>query len=111
MKHDEFSESTRFSPERLANHLSSHGEVGGRAQEALPGVPPEGRTRRSGTPRVVCRHPGGSRYSSYPVDPFLVAAKLTPDSVLSHHTAAGFTERLTRFIHTSRTRHPARLDL
>jgi predicted transcriptional regulator of viral defense system len=37
--------------------------------------------------------PPGADADSYPVDPFLVAAKLTADAVLSHHTALEFHGR------------------
>ena len=37
--------------------------------------------------------PPGADPGSYPVDPYLVAAKLTPDAVLSHHTALEFHGR------------------
>jgi len=91
MKHDEFfRKHPVFTGEELANHLSSHGEVGGRAQEALLAYHQKAgrvvRVRR-GLYAVI---PAGADTDSYPVDPFLVAAKLTPDSVLSHHTALEF---------------------
>ena len=34
--------------------------------------------------------PPGADAGSYPIDPFLIASKLTPDSLLSHHTALEF---------------------
>ena len=34
--------------------------------------------------------PPGADPDFFPVDPFLVAAKLSPDAVLSHHTALEF---------------------
>jgi len=91
MKHDEFfRKHPVFTGDDLANHLSSHGEVGGRAQEALLAY-----HRKTGRVVRVRRGlyaviPPGADADSYPVDPFLVAAKLTPDSVLSHHTALEF---------------------
>jgi predicted transcriptional regulator of viral defense system len=91
MKHDEFfRKHPVFTGEELAKHLSSHGEVGGRAQEALLAYHRKAgrvvRIRRG----VYAVIPSGAATDSYPVDPFLVAAKLTPDSVLSHHTALEF---------------------
>ena len=91
MKHDEFfRKHPVFTGDDLANHLSSHGEVGGRTQEALLAYHQKSgrvvRVRR-GLYAVI---PSGADPDSYPVDPFLVAAKLTPDSVLSHHTALEF---------------------
>ncbi|NMD36141.1 MAG: transcriptional regulator, partial [Planctomycetes bacterium] len=91
MKHDEFfRKHPVFTGEELAKHLSSHGEVGRRAQEALLAYHQKAgrlvRVRR-GLYAVI---PSGADTDSYAVDPFLVAAKLTPDSVLSHHTALEF---------------------
>jgi predicted transcriptional regulator of viral defense system len=91
MKHDEFfRKHPVFTGDDLAKHLSSHGEVGGRTQEALLAYHQKAgrivRIRR-GLYAVI---PSGADIDSYPVDPFLVAAKLTPDSVLSHHTALEF---------------------
>lgn len=91
MKHDAFFRSHPvFTGKDLADHLSSLGEVGGRAQEALLAY-----HRRTGRVVQVRRGlytviPPGADPDSYPVDPFLVAAKLTPDAVLSHHTALEF---------------------
>ena len=91
MKHDEFfRKNPVFTGDDLAKHLSSHGEVGERTQEALLAYHQKAgrvvRVRR-GLYAVI---PLGADTDSYPVDPFLVAAKLTPDSVLSHHTALEF---------------------
>ena len=91
MKHDAFFRNHPvFSGKELANHLSSLGEAGGRAQEALLAY-----YRKTGRVVQVRRGlyaiiPPGANPDSYPVDPFLVAAKLTPDAVLSHHTALEF---------------------
>ena len=89
MRHDEFfRKHPVFTVEDLAKHLSSRGEVGARTQEALLAyyqkVGRLVRVRR-GLYAVIPR-----KADSYQVDPFLVAAKLTPDSVLSHHTALEF---------------------
>lgn len=91
MKHDGFfRKHPVFTGEDLAEHLSSHGAVGGRAQEALLAY-----HRKTGRLVRVRRGlyaviPPGADTDSYPVDPFLAAAKLAPDSVLSHHTALEF---------------------
>ncbi len=37
--------------------------------------------------------PPGSDHDSYPVDPYLIAARLTRDSILSHHTALEYHGR------------------
>jgi predicted transcriptional regulator of viral defense system len=82
-----------FTGEELAEHLSSHGEVGARAQEALLAY-----HRKTGRVVRVRRGlyaviPEGADPGSYPIDPFLVAAKLTRDAVLSHHTALEYHGR------------------
>jgi predicted transcriptional regulator of viral defense system len=91
MKHDEFfRKHPVFTGEELARHLSSRGEVGGRAQEALLAYHQStGRVVRirRGLYAVI---PPGAAPDSYPVDPFLITAKLTKDAVLSHHTALEF---------------------
>jgi len=94
MKHDEFfRKHPVFTGEELAKYLSSPGEVGARAGEALLAY-----HRKTGRVVRVRRGlyaviPRGADPESYPVDPFLVAAKLTPDAVLSHHTALEFHGR------------------
>ena len=91
MKHDEFfRRHPVFTGDELSKHLSAHGGVGPRAQEALVAYHRKvGRVLRvrRGLYAVI---PPGAHADSYPVDPFLVAAKLTPDAVLSHHTALEF---------------------
>lgn len=91
MKHaDFFRKHPVFTGDELSKHLSSHGDVGGRAQEALLAYHLKAgriiRIRR-GLYAVI---PSGADTESYPVDPFLITAKLRPDSVLSHHTALEF---------------------
>ncbi len=91
MKHDAFfRKHPVFTGEELADYLSSHGEFGGRTQESLLAYHQKAghvvRIRR-GLYAVI---PSGADTESYPVDPFLIAAKLTPDSLLSHHTALEF---------------------
>lgn len=94
MKHDEFfRKHPVFTGEELGKHLSSYGEIGGRAQEALLAYHQKAgrivRVRR-GLYAVI---PAGAGADSYPVDPFPVDAKLTADAVLSHHTALEFHGR------------------
>ena len=77
----------------MAAYLTSRGEVGSRGQEALLAYYTKtGRVVRvrRGLYAVI---PPGADPGSYPVDPYLVAAKLTPDTVLSHHTALEFHGR------------------
>ena len=82
-----------FTGEELAEHLSSNGETGERTQESLIAYHTKAgrlvRVRR-GLFAVV---PPGADGDTHPVDPYLVAAKLTRDSVLSHHTALEFHGR------------------
>ena len=82
-----------FTGEELAAHLSSNGDAGARTQESLLAY-----HTRSGRLARVRRGlfaviPPGSDGNTYPVDPYLVATKLTKDSVLSHHTALEFHGR------------------
>jgi len=106
MKHDEFFRMHPvFTGEELSKHLSSHGDVGRRAREALLAY-----YRKAGRVVRVRRGlyaviPAGADVDSYPVDLFLIAAKLTPDAVLSHHTALEFHGRAysvhTQFIYSA----------
>jgi len=106
VKHDEFfRKHPVFTGEELALHLSALGKVGERGQEALLAYYQKTgrlvRVRR-GLYAVV---PAGANSESYPVDPYLIAAKLTRDAFLSHHTALGFHGRAysvqERFIYTA----------
>jgi predicted transcriptional regulator of viral defense system len=94
MKHDGFFRMHPvFTVADLAEHMSSRAGVGERAREAILAYHLKAgrivRVRR-GLYAVI---PPGANASSYPVDPYLVASKLTPDSVLSHHTALEFHGR------------------
>lgn len=106
MKHDEFfRKHPVFTGTELALHLSALGEVGERGQEALLAYYQKTgrlvRVRR-GLYAVV---PAGANPETYPVDPYLIAAKLTGDAFLSHQTALGFHGRTysvqERFIYTA----------
>lgn len=94
MKHDNFfRKHPVFTGGELSKHLLSLGEVGPRAQEALLAY-----HRKAGRIARVRRGlyaviPAGADTDSYPVDPFLIAAKLTADAVLSHHSALEFHGR------------------
>ena len=82
-----------FTGEELAEHLRSNGALGSRGQEAiLAYYTRTGRVIRvrRGLFAVV---PPGAEPDSYPVDPYLIAGKLTPDAVLTHHTALEFHGR------------------
>jgi len=91
MKHDAFfRKNPVFTVEAFADHLSSLGEVGGRTQETVLAY-----HRKTGRIVRVRRGlyaviPAGADPDTYPVDPYLIASKLAPDSVLSHHTALEF---------------------
>ena len=94
VKHDVFfRRHPVFTGEELAEHLSSGGEKGARTQESLVAY-------HTGTGRLVRVRrglfaviPPGADGDSYPIDPFLTASRLTPDAVLSHHTALEFHGR------------------
>ena len=91
MKHEEFfRKHPVFTGKEMADYLSSYGEVGSRTKEALLAY-----YRKTGSVVSVRRGmyaviPPGANSASYSVDPFLVAAKLTKDAVLSCHTALEF---------------------
>ncbi len=91
MKHEPFLyRHPVFTGEELAGYLATRGEVGARGKEAfLAYYTRVGRVVRirRGLYAVI---PPGAASETFPVDPFLVAAKLTPDSILSHHTALEF---------------------
>jgi len=91
MKHEEFfRKHPVFTGEEMADYVSSCGEVGSRTKEALLAYHRKtGRvvSVRRGLYAVV---PPGANPASYSLDPFLVAAKLTKDAVLSSHTALEF---------------------
>ena len=94
MKHEVFFRAHPvFSGDELADYLSRSGEVGPRAKEALLAY-----HRRTGRIVRIRRGvyaviPRGSDVDSYPVDPFLIASKLTTDAFLSYHTALEFYGR------------------
>jgi predicted transcriptional regulator of viral defense system len=91
MKHEVFfRKHPVFTGEEMADYVSSCGEAGPRTREALLAYHKKaGRivSVRRGLYAVV---PPGANPASYPVDPFLVAARLTTDAVLSFHTALEF---------------------
>ena len=82
-----------FTGEELAVHLESRGKMRKRGREALLAYHTKtGRVVRvrRGLYAVI---PPGSSADSYPIDPFLIASKLTKDAVLSHHSALEFHGR------------------
>lgn len=94
MQHAEFfRQHPVFTGDELGRHLSSGGDIGERARESLLAYHRKtGRVVRvrRGLYAVV---PAGADAASYPIDPYLVGAKLTADAVLSHHTALAFHGR------------------
>ena len=88
MKHDTFfRKHPVFASAELDSHLASSGDVGPRARESLLKY-----HRKAGHIILIRRGlyavvPPGASPVSYPVDPFLVAAKLTKDAAISYHTA------------------------
>lgn len=94
IKHDVFfRRHPVFTGEELAQHLSSGGETGARTRESL--VAYHIRTGRLVRVRkgLFAVIPPGADSATYPIDPFLIASRLTADSVLSHHTALEFHGR------------------
>ncbi|MDE2890749.1 MAG: transcriptional regulator [Gemmatimonadota bacterium] len=82
-----------FTGETLATHLARRGGGGTRGKEAfLAYYRKTGRVIRvrRGLYAVI---PPGADPDSYPVDPYLIAARLTGDAVVSHHTALEFYGR------------------
>ena len=94
LKHDTFfRQHPVFTGDELAGHLARIGSNGVRTQEKVLGYHTKsGRLHRvrQGMYAVI---PPGVDGDTYPVDPYLVAAKLTPDAVLSHYTALEFHGR------------------
>lgn len=94
MKHNEFlKRNPVFTADEFSDYLSAREGIGPRAQEALLAYyKKNGRIVRvrGGVYAVI---PVGAAPDSYPVDPFLVAVKLTRDAVLSYHTALEFHGR------------------
>ena len=87
-KHDTFfRRHPVFTREELAEHLSTGGHVGPRTQESL--IAYHTRTGRLVRVRrgLFAVIPPEAGRETYPIDPYLVASRLTPDSVLSYHTA------------------------
>lgn len=82
-----------FTSEELSEHLSANGKVGRRTQESLLAYYKNtgrlARVRRG----LYAVAPPDSDLQSHPVDPYLIASKLTHDAVLSHHTALQFFGR------------------
>ncbi len=76
-----------FTGEELDIYMSALGEVGSRAKESLLTY-----HRKSGHLVPIRRGlygviPPGADPDTYPINPYLVAAKLAGDVILSHHTA------------------------
>ena len=88
IKHDTFfRRQPVFTGEELAEHLSTSGHAGARTQESL--VAYHTRTGRIVRVRrgLFAVIPPEADSNTYPIDPYLIASRLTPDSVLSYHTA------------------------
>jgi predicted transcriptional regulator of viral defense system len=88
MKHEKFfRKHPVFTGEELNDHLSVLGTIGPRTRESLLDY-----HRKTGHVIPIRRWlyaviPTGADPDTYPVDPFLIATKLTKDAVLSYHTA------------------------
>ena len=95
LKHDVFFRNhSVFTGDEFARHLSSSGRDGARTKESVLAYHTRtGRLLRVKRGLYAVMPPGASS-DSYPVDPYLVASRLTRDSVLSHHTALEFHGRV-----------------
>ena len=94
VKHDEFFRTHPvFTTNELTTHIAARGAGGARGREALLAYHVRTgrlvRVRR-GLYAVV---PPGADPASFPVDPYLIASRLTRDAVISHHTALEFHGR------------------
>ena len=94
LKHDVFfRQHPVFTGDELAVHLARIGSNGVRTREkVIEYYTKAGRLRRVRQGMYVVIPPGTDG-DTYPVDPYLVAARLTPDAVLSYHTALEFHGR------------------
>lgn len=82
-----------FTREELAAHIASRGGAGPRTGEAfLAYYTRTGRVVRVRRGLYAVLPPGADR-ESHPVNPYLIAARLTTDAVLSHHTALEYHGR------------------
>ncbi|MDR1873127.1 MAG: transcriptional regulator [Deltaproteobacteria bacterium] len=91
MKHyDFFLKRPVFTGEELEQYLASEGKEGGLAKETiLANHLKKGRIVRVSSGLFFVT-PKKTESRPYMVDPFLIAGKLTPDAVLSHHSALEF---------------------
>ena len=82
-----------FTGDEFAEHLSSGGHSGPRTKESILAY----HTRTGRIVRIrrglYAVAPPGTDGDSFPIDPYLVASRLTRDSVLTHHTALQFHGR------------------
>lgn len=82
-----------FTGEELAAHLAARGGAGPRTAEAFLAY----YTRTGRVVRIrrglYAALPPGADSRSYPVNPYLIAARLTADAILSHHTALAYHGR------------------
>ena len=94
MKHEDFFRlHPVFSRDEFTEHLLSRGDVGLRTEEALLSY-----YKKAGRLAIIRRGlyatiPAGANPASFPIDPFLIAARLRNDAVLSYHTALDFHGR------------------
>ena len=94
LKHDVFFRNHPvFTGDEFTRHLSRGGHNGARTKESILAYHTRtGRLLRvrRGLYAVI---PPGANGDSFPIDPYLIASRLTRDSVLSHHTALEFHGR------------------
>lgn len=82
-----------FTGEEMTEYLLSCGKVGSRTKEVLLAYHKEVGHLVSVRRGLYAVIPPGADPASYSIDPFLIAAKLTKDAVLSYHTALEFHGR------------------
>ena len=88
MKHDEyFRKHLVFTSKELDSYLSAAGNISPRAKESLLKY-----HRKAGHVVLIRRGlyaviPLGASPDTFPIDPFLIASKLTKDAVISYHSA------------------------
>ena len=82
-----------FTGDEFAEYLSSGGKHGARTKESILAY--HARTRRIVRIRrgLYATVPPGSDSDSFPIDPYLIASRLSQDAVLSHHTALQYHGR------------------
>ena len=94
LKHDVFFRNHPvFTGDEFTRHLSSGRHNGARTKESILAYHTPHGTPAARKARALCGHTSRRERDSFPIDPYLIASRLTRDSVLSHHTALEFHGR------------------